>query len=376
MLQSNIPVYKPWLTKLEKKYVNEALDSSWISSTGKFVNKAEELFADFIGTKHCVVTTSGTTALHLCFRALDIQKNKPGGDFRPSLGIVVIPNITFIATAFAASYDQRYIRFVDVDPDTWNINVDHLEEILKQEVIDFVVPVHLYGNPCDMDRLLKLQEKYRFKIIEDACESLGASISGKLTGSLGDVACFSFYGNKSLTCGEGGALVTDDDDLAATARLLRGQAQDPNKRYWHIELGYNYRLTNMQAAILCGQLERADEILDRKDVIAERYQKALGSYFEFQKVLDGHKHSNWLITLKLPVPYEKVAPLMQQRGVDTRKIFYPITEMPYYKSSKDFPISKELSEYGISLPSFPELTNAEIDHVCESLLLAVDSSSN
>lgn len=185
-----IPVYKPWLTSLEKKYINDAVDTSWISSTGKYVDKAEELFAAFVGTKYAIVASSGTTALHLCYRAL------PNSDD----GLVLIPNTTFIATAFTASYDNRRIRFVDVDPVTWNIDVDEVERICKQEQVSIVVPVHLYGNPADMVRLLNLQAKYEFKIIEDACESLGAKIGNKVTGSMSDVACFSFYGNKTFTC--------------------------------------------------------------------------------------------------------------------------------------------------------------------------------
>jgi len=322
-----IPVYQPWLTDLEKKYVNEALDSSWISSSGKFVNKAEELFAEFLGVKHCIVTTSGTTALHLCLRALDLSHFH--GDTRNnSRGYVAIPDTTFIATAFAASYDRRLLQLIDADPETWNLDIDFLERKLKEGVQYFaVIPVHLYGNPCDMKRLKALQQDYGFKIIEDACESLGATIDGQKTGTFGDISCFSFYGNKSFTCGEGGAVVTDNDQLASQVRLLRGQAQDV-QRYWHVDIGYNYRMTNIQAAILCGQLERADEILGEKERVSERYHRALEGHFKFQKVLPGHQHSNWIVSLELPVKQAVVAPKMATLGVDTRKIFYPISEMP------------------------------------------------
>jgi perosamine synthetase len=369
-----IPVYKPWLTNLEKKYVNEALDSSWISSTGKFVDKAEELFANFIGVKHCVVTTSGTTALHLCLRALD-QPYYHGDTRSNTMGTVVIPDITFIASAFTASYDNRQILLMDVDPDTWNLDLDLLEKHLKSGVeIGAVMPVHLYGNPADMVRLNKLKEEYGFKVIEDACEALGATIDDKKTGTWGDLSCFSFYGNKTFTCGEGGALVTDDEDLAYQARLLRGQAQDPGKRYWHVDIGYNYRMTNIQAAILCGQLERMDDILAEKKRIANRYHAKLKDHFEFQKVLAGHEHSNWLVTLKLPVEETRVTPLMRQQGVDVRKVFYPLSEMPPYQSHNTGPVSQMLSKYGLSLPSYPELTNDEIDTVCEVLLKSVEDA--
>jgi perosamine synthetase len=372
-----IPVYKPWLTALEKKYVTDAVDSSWISSTGKYVEKAEDLFANFIGVKHCIVTTSGTTALHLCFRALDLPHFS--GDTRwNSKGVVFIPDTTFIASAFAASYDQRDVQLIDSDPDTWNMDLGVLEDHLKQGwVADAVMPVHLYGNPVDMEHLQVLAKRHKFKIIEDACESLGATIQGKKTGAWGDMACFSFYGNKTFTCGEGGAAVTDDDDLAYRARLLRGQAQDLGKRYWHIDVGYNYRMTNVQAAILCGQLERADEILAEKQRVADRYMQALGGHFKFQKVLPDHEHSNWLVTLELPVEHQNVCDRMRQKGVDVRKVFYPLSEMPPYEHHNTGPVSKKLSRYGLSLPSYPELTNAEIDHVCESLLKSVlDAKQN
>jgi len=361
-----IPVYRPWLTSLEKKYVNEALGSTWIAN-GKFIDKAEELFADFIGVNHCVLTTSGTTALHLALRALD------SSSYLRHFGITAIPNITFIATAFASSYDSRPIKFVDIDPNTWNMDLDELDELCSQQPVSTVIPVHLYGNPVDMEGLIELQKKHGFNIIEDACEAIGAEIKGKKAGAWGEIACFSFYANKTFSAGEGGALVTDDKDLADRARLLRGQAQDPNKRYWHIDIGYNYRITNIQAAILCAQIERSKEILAEKERVANRYLKNLEGHCKFQTVLDGHKHSYWLISIELTHPYEKIAHIMKEGGVETRKIFFPITEMPPYTEQNFdyYPNSEKLSKFGMSLPSYPELSNQEIDSVCDLLKLAL-----
>lgn len=357
-----IPVYQPWLTELEKKYINEAVDSSWISSNGKFVDKAEDLFKEFIGAKHCILTTSGTTALHLCFRAMD----PPGGRRR---GLIVVPNITFIASAFAAAYDPpREVELLDVDPETWNLDLNELEILLKSgEKVDTVMMVHLYGNPCDMERVLKLQKLYGFRLIEDACESLGAEIKGKKTGLWSDVSCFSFYGNKTFTCGEGGAVITDSDSIAYRARLLKGQAQDPTKRYWHVDLGYNYRMTNMQAAILCGQLERADEILAEKQRVSDRYHRNLDGHLQFQKVLDGHTHSDWLVTATVHGSRDNLSAHLKTHGIDSRKIFYPIHDMPPFKKYKSYPVSSWLSEKGISFPSYPTLTNSEIDYICEKI---------
>lgn len=357
-----IPVYQPWITNLEKKYLNQAVDSSWISSNGYFIDKAEELFADFIGTKHCIVTTSGTTALHLCLRALDLPCSHNRSNQR-----VAIPDTTFIATAFAASYNQRSIEFIDADPNTWNIDINELEKRLEDgEQYDIIIPVHLYGNPCDMKSLDALKRQYGFKIVEDACESIGATIGGQKTGTFGDVACFSFYGNKTFTCGEGGAVVTNDDQLASRIRLLRGQAQDI-KRYWHIDIGYNYRMTNLQAAILCGQIERADEILCEKQRVAERYRKNLEGMFDFQRVLPGHHHGNWIISLLLPIKQDTVAAKMKKLAIETRKVFYPISTMPPYAKSASNPVAQKLSEYGISLPSFPQLTDNQIDYISQQL---------
>lgn len=352
-----IPVYKPWLTELEKKYAAEAIESNWISSSGYFVDKAEELFAEFIGVKHCILTTSGTTALHLCFRALDSST--------PLEGLVVIPNTTFIASAFAAAYDRREIELLDVDAKTWNLDLNALEDLLKTgRKIRTVMMVHLYGNPVDTDRVRELQRIYGFNTIEDACESLGATVKGQKTGSLADVGCFSFYGNKTFTCGEGGAITTNDEDIAQKARLLRGQAQDPNKRYWHMDVGYNYRLTNVQAAILCGQLERADQILSEKRRVFERYYDNLKSVVRFQEELPDHVNSNWLVTVVVDGDRDKLADHLKSNGVDNRKIFYPINDMPPFITSDSLIVSSWLSDKGISFPSYPTLTNQEIDNIC------------
>jgi len=340
--------------------VSEAVESSWISSTGQFIDKAERLFKDFIGAKHCILTTSGTTALHLCFRAMD-----PLNGHR--CGLIIIPNITFIASAFAAAYDNRKIELIDIDPKTWNLDLDALETLLQSGIkVDIVMMVHLYGNPCDMERVLKLQKLYGFRLIEDACESLGATINGRKTGLWSDVSCFSFYGNKTFTCGEGGAVITNDDLIAQKARLLRGQAQDLTKRYWHVDLGYNYRITNMQAAILCGQLERAEDILTEKQRVSDRYHANLNDVLQFQEVLPGHKHSDWLVTAVVD-DYDKLIIHLKNQNIDSRKVFYPVNEMPPFKNDKKYPISSWLSNKGISFPSYPTLTNSEIDFICEKI---------
>ena len=283
-------------------------------------------------------------------------------------GVCIVPDTTFVASLFAPSYDRRKAIILDVDPNTWNLSPDAVEEACKRHRVEWVMPVHLYGNPCDMEEFHKLQKKYGFKLIEDACESLGAEVNGRRTGSLSDVACFSFYGNKTFTCGEGGALTTNDADIYLKAKQLRGQAQDFNKRYWHVDIGYNYRMANLQAAVLCAQLERADEILAEKDRIAEAYQMWLPDEVEIQMVLPGHVHSNWLNTVLLPIGYKEVQAQMRKMGVDTRKIFYPMSSMPPFDDPGDPHVNANmLSDRGLSLPSYPELTNKEVKKVCDAL---------
>lgn len=361
-----IPVYKPWITDLEKSYVNEALNEGWISS-GRFIEKSEELLANYLNVKYALVASSGTTALHLCLRVLDNKLQSIHDDIDNSNGVILIPNTTFVASSAVALYDKRAIELVDINYETWNIDLDLVDEICSTTRVFAVMPVHLYGNPCDMDGLLELQNKYEFNIIEDACESLGASINGIKTGTIGDVGCFSFYGNKLLSCGEGGAVVTNNENLYKRAKLLRGQAQDPNKRYWHIDVGYNYRMTNIQAAILTAQLERINEITHEKQRVNNRYIKNLDG-IKMQKVLKGHINSNWLISIELPGSYLPVEEDLRNSGIETRKIFYPISSMPSYNDHySNFPNSERLSSRGLSLPSYPQLTDSEIDFVCNKV---------
>ena len=365
-----IPVYEPWLTELEKSYANIAIDSTWISSNGAFIAKAQDQFAKFIGSPHAIVTSNGTTALHLCCRAAGMK----AGDS------VLVPVCTYAATAFAPLYCGAKLEFIDADPQTWNMSLESVELACRNGPVDFVIAVHLFGNPVDMVGLNSLAEEYGFVVIEDACESIGGSIDGIQTGNFSKVAAFSFYGNKTLSCGEGGAVVSQDKDLVRYAEMLRGQGQSFEKRYWHTEIGHNYRMTNIQAAILCAQIERSEDILAEKHRVAKRYLSHISQHdrIQTQRVLDGHKHGYWMNVIKTPILAEYLAQELGKKGIDTRPMFYPLSEMPPFNSASPFAVSKSLSERCLMLPSSPSLSDDEIDYICNTIveIINVTQSNN
>jgi perosamine synthetase len=328
-----IPVYEPWLTEREKEYAFKAIESTWISSNGRYIAEAEKLFAEFIGVDKAIVASSGTTALHLCCRVVGMK----AGD------VVLSPAATYAATAFAPLYCNAEVKFIDSDPDTWNIDLNAVEQVCKNGKVDYVIPVHLFGNPVDMPSLQSLAKKYGFIIIS----------------------------------GEGGAVVSNDDELITTAQMLRGQAQSFEKRYWHVDLGYNYRMTNVQAAILCAQLERHEEILAAKYEVAENYRAILDGdpRITMQKVASGHIHGSWINVISTPMRTPDLAAEMARYGIDTRPMFYPLNEMPPFRDGSVTPVSKRLSEHCIMLPSSPTLGGEDIEYICTSILKILDAST-
>lgn len=347
-----IPIYKPSLTDLERSYLLDAYDSSWISS-GKYIGKCEQFLKEYLDISYACLCSSGTAALHLALLALGVGKD----DF------VIVPNLTFGSTAFAVSYVGATPIFVDVDKDTWNIDVNEVRDICQQTAIKAVIPVHLMGNPCDMGKLLELREKYGFYIIEDACESLGATINGKQTGTFGDIGCFSFYGNKVVLSGEGGCVVTKDKKLLDKMFVLSHQAHCPEKRYWHEMVGYNYRITNLQAAILYGQLQRIGTILRKKRNVDSKYRELLNGKVGFQEILDGNTSSCWITAIKFNDEIGDIGDRLYKCGIDTRPMFYPLTNMPPYKQARFFHNAQDISDHTIMIPSYPELTQEEIEKI-------------
>jgi perosamine synthetase len=257
MARSFIPVAAPMLAGNEKKYVMDCLDSNWISSRGTYIERFENAFADFCGARHALSCTNGTTALHLALLALGVG----AGDE------VIVPTLTFVATANAVTYCGARPVMIDAEPRTWNINPCLIEEKITPRTRGIIV-VHLYGHPVDMDPVIEIARRHGLFVLEDAAEAHGAIYKGQVAGSIGDIATFSFFGNKVLSTGEGGMVVTNDPELASKIRLLKDQGMDPNRRYWYPVIGYNYRMTNVAAAIGLAQVEKADWHIQQRRELA------------------------------------------------------------------------------------------------------------
>ncbi|MFC2034059.1 DegT/DnrJ/EryC1/StrS family aminotransferase [Chloroflexota bacterium] len=356
-----IPIAEPIIGDEELSNVIEAVKSGWISSKGKFIPEFEETFARYCGMKHGVATSNGTTALHLALAAMGIG---PGDE-------VIVPTLTFIATANAVKYTGARPVFVDSHPDYWDIDPKKIQQEVNPQT-RAIIPVHLYGHPCDMEPILDIAKKNNLYVIEDAAEAHGAEYKGRKVGSFGDIACFSFYGNKIMTTGEGGMCLTNDEKLADKMRVLRDHGMNPNKKYWHDTIGFNYRMTNMQAAIGVAQIKKLDEFVAEKRKIAGWYSAALKK-LEQEGLIKLHPEMPWarcaywmysiLIQDSIGTKRDEVLQKLEQRGIETRPLFYPIHIMPPYKSELTFPTAEEISRQGINLPSSLSLTPEDIDYI-------------
>lgn len=360
-----IPVIEPSLGSEELNNVIEAVKSGWISSKGKFVGEFENNFAKYHGMRSSVATSNGTVALNLALNALDIKK----GDE------IIVPVLTFAATANAVIYCNAQPVYVDSHPDYWCIDPEKIEEKITKHT-KAIIPVHLYGHPCDMKWIMDIAEDYDLHVIEDAAEAHGAEYKGKKVGSFGDISCFSFYGNKIITTGEGGICLTNDEDLLEKMRVLRDHGMNPSKRYWHDVIGFNYRMTNLQAAIGVAQLKKLDNFLKKKRKIAELYKKGLNDLAENKEItlhpeMPWAKCSYWIYSILIEDAYSiKTNSLIDNlkiEQIDVRPFFYPINTMPPYKSSENFPIAKEISRKGISLPSSIDLTKDDVFEVVKCI---------
>ena len=352
-----IPVYQPDLSGNEKKYVNECIDSSWISSKGSFIGRFETTFADRIGVQHATSVCNGTVALHLALLALGVG---PGDE-------VIVPTLTYIAPVNAITYTGATPIFVDSLPDTWQIDPEDVVRKLTPKT-KAILPVHLYGQACDMSRLKSIAEQHRIFIVEDCAEAFGTYVGKAHVGTLSDIAVFSFFGNKSITTGEGGMVVSNDLTLIERARHFKGQGLATHREYWHDVIGYNYRLTNIASAIGVAQLERADEFLARKQLIAERYRAKLAHIpITFQKIDPDTTHSHWMISIltRSPEQREPLRQALATAGIETRPLFYPAHTMPMYAHSyRRYPVAEDLSWRGINLPSWPGLTDEQVGQIC------------
>lgn len=359
----SIHVCEPTLRGNEKRYVNECLDGNWISSAGRFITAFERAFADACETKYAVACTSGTTALHLAMATMDLG---PGDE-------VILPTFTMIATVNAVAYTGAKPVLVDSEPETWNIDMNQVADKITRKT-RLVVPVHTYGHPAEMDSLMALADKHGFTVLEDAAEAHGATYKGRKVGGLGHAAAFSFYANKNITTGEGGMITTNDEAFAKTSRTLRDHAFSPERHFWHKFRGFNYRMTNLQAAIGLAQVERLDELVARRRENAALYNLLLADVPGIVRPPQAAHVENvfWmycaLVREEFGMSRDALRRFLGGEGIETRTFFIPIHLQPIYYSffkGQRFPVAESLCKGGLYFPSSASLTNDDIHFVAE-----------
>jgi perosamine synthetase len=353
--QRKVPVAAPVIGHRELEYVTDAVRSEWVSSLGPYIERFESAFAAYVGVKHAISVASGTAALHLALRALGIG---PGDE-------VIVPDLTFVATANMVLLAGASPVLVDVEPDTWCLDPIAVERAISPRT-RAIIPVHLYGHPANMDLLLSIAKERGLMVVEDAAEAHGAKWRGRMVGSLGRVGAFSFYGNKLITTGEGGMLTTDDSELALRIRHLKDHGMSSNRRYFHTELAFNYRMTNIQAALGLAQLEQIETFIERKRQIYYWYREELGQIPCLRLNPECHTHGYrnvfWMICVVLAKDLSDTRDALCQRlksfGIDTRPFFVPMHELPFLEKCRTVGregdrcvVSSMLSRQGFNLPS-------------------------
>lgn len=354
-----IPIYEPTLGAEEEALLLDTIRSGWISSNGKYIKAFEQRFAAFCGVDHGVSVSNGTTALHLILHALGIG---PGDE-------VIVPALTFVASANTVAYTGATPIFADVDPESWTIDPTSVAQLITPRT-KAIMPVHIYGHPADMPGLQVLANAHNICLVEDAAEAHGAQVGECRTGALGTAAAFSFFANKIITTGEGGMVTTNDSELAARCRMLRDHAMPPERRYWHDEIGFNYRMTNLQAAVGVAQMARIDAFIARKRTIAQRYQAGLrdipGVTLPVER--SGYTNVYWMYSILVAEPFpltrDELMLALRQEEIDSRPFFHPLDTLPPYRGETPCPIALRLSQQGLNLPSAPSLTDSQVDRIC------------
>ncbi|MER8548321.1 DegT/DnrJ/EryC1/StrS family aminotransferase [Mesorhizobium sp. M1169] len=356
------PVSRPSLRGNELKYVTDAVKSGWISSLGAYVTRLETEFANYCGVRHAVSVSNGTVALHLALISAGVG---PGDE-------VIVPDLSFIATANAVLMAGAKPVFCDVDPITLCMDPESAAERITGRT-RAIIPVHLYGHPAAMIDLMNLAERHGLFVIEDAAEAHGATLDGQRVGGLGHGATFSFYANKNMTTGEGGMIVTNSDAFASRCRHLRDHAMSSERRYWHDMLGYNYRMTNLQAAIGCAQFEQLESFLKRRRMLFSGYQSRLFGVngIQLNRTLPNATNAYWMVCLEVEgmnrEARDDLIVRLRRDGVDTRPYFFPMSDMPYLDDA-DTPVSHAASARGINLPTSADYTSSDLDEICSVLI--------
>ncbi|MFH1133567.1 MAG: DegT/DnrJ/EryC1/StrS family aminotransferase [Nanoarchaeota archaeon] len=364
-----IPVCEPSLIGNELEYVTDCVKTNWISSNGAYIERFEEQFSRFCNVKHGVSCCNGTAAIYLALAAAGIG---PGDE-------VIIPSFTMIASCNAIIYTGAKPVLVDSDPETWCIDPTKIKEKVTKRT-KAIMPVHIYGHPADMDPINDIAEDHNLLVIEDAAEAHGAEYKGRRCGSLGGMAAFSFYANKIITCGEGGMVVTDNEEFAEKMRKLRNHAFG-KPRFIHHELGFNFRITNIQAAIGCAQMENADKLVEMRIRNAKLYNELLKDVegVELPPELPWAKNVYWmygiLLNKRFGITKDEAMAALEKQGVETRSFFYGMNLQPVYHGkdprfpdvSGSYPVSDDLGKRGLYLPSGSTLTKGQIGEVVEAV---------
>ncbi len=352
----------PNLGETEKQYLARSISIGYVSTLGPFVSEFEKKFAKYLNVKKAVSTQSGTAALHMALYELGIKKGNE----------VIVPALTFVATVNPVKYVGAEPVFVDVDPDTWNISPGEIEKHITEKT-KAIIPTHLYGNPCNMDEIMEIAKEYKLFVIEDATESLGAKYNDKHTGTFGDLGCFSFNGNKIITTGGGGLVAGNNGKRLEHIKFLVNQARGESKDHYHPEIGFNYRMTNLEAALGLAQMERLNEFLIKKRKFHDIYRKKLKDTenMHFQEEYENAESSFWFscIIFDKEIDIPRLQEELKNKGVPTRRIFMPITEFPPYRTCKkgEYKNSYYIYEKGLCLPSSTLNSENEIYYVCEKL---------
>ena len=356
-MKFKVPLYEPSIGSEEINNVNECLKSNWISSKGKFVKKFESRFKKFVGCKYAISVCNGTAALHLALLALKIGKSDE----------VLVPTFTYVATVNSIKYVGADVKFLDSKLSNWQIDERLIEKNLNKKTKAIIVP-HIYGQVADIQKIKKICKKNKIFLVEDCAEAFGSYLKNKHAGSFGDISTFSFFGSKTITTGEGGMVVTNNKKIAEKIERLKMVGVVKDKYYWHNMVGYNYRMTNICAAIGCAQLKKSSKLLRKKRKIFKIYKKfAENLPIYFHEEIKGTTHSYWLVSILLKKKglRDKLMNYLKQFRIETRPCFYPVHTMPMYKSKKNFnfPIANFISKNGINLPSGSDLRYEQIRYV-------------
>ncbi len=360
-MNCKIPIAQPELGEEELENVIFAVKSGWVSSKGPFIVEFENAFANYIGTKYGITASNGTAALHLALAALGIGK----GDK------VLVPSLDFISVANAVKFVGAEPVFIDSNQDYWCMDPS---KIKIDEQTKAIIAVHLYGHPCDMSKIMSIAKENNLHVIEDCAEAHGAEYKGRKVGTFGIISCFSFYGNKIITTGEGGMCLTNNAELAQKMLILRDHGMNPQRRYWHDVIGFNYRMTNLQAALGVAQIKKIDFLIDKKRSIAHEYNRLLKDEPDvtLPPEMPWAKNVYWLysILVRASVRNHVIAEL-EKEGIESRPFFYPTHLMPPYQTNFSLPIAEELSLRGLNLPSGTTLLESQIEEVVKSLKKAL-----